>query len=169
MTGIDRAGRAAIEAPAATGPEFPPALDLVPVAIGVVGLVAGALDAGGNPAVSLLRTFAGAAFLGSITDAMLLGHWYLVQPGLERTALLELVRWVRNLCFVEVALLLVPIGMISVFNGSIDDGYNGILGWTNPTRTVPRALMPASVTGPSDATGAAAIRAGSSASRLLMP
>ena len=30
---------------------------------------------------------------GAVTDAMLLGHWYLVQPGLARGPLLELVRW----------------------------------------------------------------------------
>ena len=33
----------------------------------------------------------GAAFIGAITDAMLLGHWYLVQPGLPRKLLNELV------------------------------------------------------------------------------
>ena len=57
----------------------------------VPGLVAAALAAGGNDWVSLLRTFAGAAFLGSVTDAMLLGHWYLVQPGLPRRLLNEMV------------------------------------------------------------------------------
>ena len=49
------------------------------------------LDAGGNAVVSLLRTLVGAAFLGAVTDAMLLGHWYLVQPGLPRRLLHELV------------------------------------------------------------------------------
>jgi hypothetical protein len=71
----------------------------------------------------------GAAFLGSISDAMLLGHWYLVQPGMPRAPLLELVRWTGWLWFPEVALLLVPTGMVSVLNGTIDDGYNGLLGW----------------------------------------
>jgi hypothetical protein len=61
---------------------------------------------------------------------MLLGHWYLVQPGLARGSLLELVRWTADIWFVEVVALLLPTGMISVFDGSIDDGYNGILGWT---------------------------------------
>jgi len=133
MTGIERQATARVVDAA----EFPPALDLVAPLIGAVGLVAAALDAADSrPLVAVARTLVGAAFLGALTDAMLLGHWYLVQPGLERTALLELVRWVRNLCFVEVALLLVPIGMISVFNGSIDDGYNGILGWTWATCAV---------------------------------
>jgi hypothetical protein len=77
----------------------------------------------------LCRTLIGAAFLGSVSDAMLLGHWYLVQPGLARGPLLELVRWVGVIWPFEVVVLLVPTGMVSVFNGTIDDGYGGILGW----------------------------------------
>jgi CHASE2 domain-containing sensor protein len=30
---------------------------------------------------------------------------------------------------VEVAVFVVPTGMVSVLNGSIDDGWNGVLGW----------------------------------------
>jgi hypothetical protein len=71
----------------------------------------------------------GAAFRGAITDAMLLGHWYLVQPGLARRHLLELVRWVVWVWPAELVLLLVPTGMVSVLNGDIDDGYGGLLGW----------------------------------------
>ena len=60
---------------------------------------------------------------------MLLGHWYLVQPGLPRRLLNELVTWVVRVWPVEVALLLVPTGMASVLDGSVDDGWNGTLGW----------------------------------------
>ena len=81
------------------GREFPPALDLV------------------------------APVFGAVSDAMLLGHWYLVQPGLPRRLLNELVSWVIWMWPVEVALLLIPTGMVSVLNGSIDDGWDGILGW----------------------------------------
>jgi hypothetical protein len=98
-------------------------------AIGVIGLVAAGVAAGGNDALAVARTLAGAAFLGAVTDAMLLGHWYLVQPGLRRALLDELVTWVIRVWPVEVGLLLVPTGMISVLNGSIDDGWGGILGW----------------------------------------
>jgi hypothetical protein len=125
MTGIER-DTAARDADV---PEFPPALDLLAPLLGAGGLAAAALDAGGNHWLALLRTFAGAAFLGSITDAMLLGHWYLVQPGLTRAPLLELVRWTSWVWPVEVVSLLLPTGMFSVWSGSIDDGYNGILGW----------------------------------------
>lgn len=109
--------------------EFPPALDLVAPAIGVVGLVAAGVAAGGPHWLAVLRVLAGAGFLGTVSDAMLLGHWYLVQPGLGRGPLLELVRWTAWLWPVEVVALLLPIGMISVLNGSVDDGYAGILGW----------------------------------------
>jgi hypothetical protein len=127
MTGIDR--RSATAPAPAGAAEFPPALDLVPAAIGVVGLVAAGLDAGGNEAVAVLRTLAGAAFLGSITDAMLLGHWYLVQPGLPRRLLNEIVDAVVWIWPVEVFALLLPTGMISVWTGAVDDGWGGMLGW----------------------------------------
>ena len=125
MTGIDRQ-RAEVDVEA---PEFPPALDLIAPAIGFVGLVAAGIAAGDPAALSVARVVAGAAFLGSVTDAMLLGHWYLVQPGMPRAPLLELVRWVAIVWPFEVAVLLWPTGMGSVISGEIDDGYNGILGW----------------------------------------
>ncbi len=128
MTGIDRT----VAEPAAhddRGPEFPPILDLVPALVAVPGLVAAALDAGGNPFTSLLRTFAGALFLGAVTDAMLLGHWYLVQPGLPRRHLNELVRALGWVWPVEVVAMLLPVGMFAVFSGTIDDGWGGQLGW----------------------------------------
>lgn len=125
MTGIER------DAPSsnAIGAEFPPVLDLVPAMIGAIGLVAAAIDAGGNHAVAILRTLVGAAFLGAVTDAMLLGHWYLTQPGLPRRLLNELVRVLGWIWPIEVGALLLPTGMISVWTGSVDDGWNGTLGW----------------------------------------
>ncbi len=124
MTGIDRQ-----EKRFADTPEFPPALDLVAPVIGAVGLVAAGVDAGSPVWLSVARTLVGALFLGAVSDAMLLGHWYLVQPGLERGPLLELVRATGLLWPLEVGILLVPVGMGSVLSGSIDDGYGGILGW----------------------------------------
>lgn len=128
MTGIDRV---ALDRDVEVA-EFPPVLDLIPALIGVVGLVAGGLDAagaGGSSLVSLFRVLVGAAFLGAVTDAMLLGHWYLVQPGLPRAPLLELVRHLSVIWFFEVVALLLPTGMFSVLSGAVDDGYNGTLGW----------------------------------------
>lgn len=124
MTGIQREARTPL-----AGREFPPVVDLIAPAVGVVGLVAAAVNAGGNTVVSLLRTFVGAAFLGAVTDAMLLGHWYLVQPGLPRKHLNDLVRALGWVWPAEVAALLLPTGMFSVWSGAVDDGWNGTLGW----------------------------------------
>jgi hypothetical protein len=109
--------------------DFPPLLDLVAPCAGLMGLVAAGLDAGGPAPLAVVRTIVGAAFLGAVSDAMLLGHWYLVQPGLARGPLLELVRAVGMVWPFEVAALLWPTGMVSVINGSIDDGYAGLLAW----------------------------------------
>lgn len=123
----ERTGSAAPERPGGT--EFPPIVDIAAPLIGLVGLVAAGAAAGGNDALAIARTVVGAAFLGAVTDAMLLGHWYLVQPGLGREPLHELNRWLAIIWPVEVALLLVPTGMVSVWSGAIDDGYGGMLGW----------------------------------------
>ena len=109
--------------------EFPPALDLIAPVIGVAGLVAAGMAAGGPDGLAVARTLAGALFLGAVSDAMLLGHWYLVQPGLGRAPLLELNRWLALTWPVEVGLLLWPTGMLSVLSGTVDDGWDGILGW----------------------------------------
>jgi hypothetical protein len=125
MTGIDRGERRFDRA----APEFPPALDLVAPIVGLVGLVAAGVHAGDPAALSIARVVVGTAFLGAVTDAMLLGHWYLVQPGLARAPILELVRWTAVTWPFELLVLLWPTGMVSVLNGTIDDGYNGLLGW----------------------------------------
>jgi hypothetical protein len=125
MTGVDRDEQRFDR----ETPEFPPSLDLIAPAIGTIGLIAGALAVSGPAPLSLARVLVGAAFLGAITDAMSLGHWYLVQPGLARGALIELVDWSRRLWLPELIVLLWPTGMVSVLNGTIDDGYSGILGW----------------------------------------
>lgn len=124
MTGIDKAKKTFED-----GSEFPPALDLVAPLFGLVALIIAGIDAGEPQALAVARTLIGAMFLGAITDAMLLGHWYLVQPGLARGPLNELVRWTGYVWPFELVALLWPTGMVSVLNGAIDDGYNGMLGW----------------------------------------
>jgi len=125
MTGIDRTVAVKDESVR----EFDPRLDLIAPVVGFIGVIAAGLEAGGPAWLSVARFVTGALFLGCVTDAMLLGHWYLVQPGLARGALLEMVRWTMWLWIPEVALLLVPTGMVSAINGTIDDGYNGLLTW----------------------------------------
>lgn len=102
--------------------------DLIAVAVGAVGLI-GSVVASGGGLVDLLRVLVGAAFLGAVTDLMLLGHWYLVQPGMTRKLLNELTNAVLFIWPLEVVVMILPTGMISVLNGSIDDGWNGILGY----------------------------------------
>jgi hypothetical protein len=102
--------------------------DLIAVAVGAVGLI-GSVVASGGGIVDLLRVLVGAAFLGAVTDLMLLGHWYLVQPGMTRKLLNELTNAVLFIWPLEVVVMILPTGMISVLNGSIDDGWNGILGY----------------------------------------
>ena len=127
MTGIDRAEVDKDD----DALEFPPILDLVAPVVGVVGLIAGAVAAAGSEpvALSIARILTGALLYGTVSDAMLLGHWYLVQPGLARAPLLQLVRWTAIVWPFHLAAYLWPTGMVSVLTGDIDDGYNGLLGW----------------------------------------
>ena len=113
----------------ADAPEFSPRLDLLAALLGLVATILGAMAADGPAALALARTVVGALFIGAVTDAMLLGHWYLVQPGLGRGPLLQMVRVSSLLWLPETVVLLWPTGMVSVRNGTIDDGYNGLLGW----------------------------------------
>ena len=131
MTGIERD---VDESVVRSGSEFNPNLDLVPAAIGFIGLIAAAIDATNGASfatltVALLRTLIGAAFIGAISDGMLLGHWYLVQPGLPRKLLNEMVTALMWLWPLEVGAMLLPTGMISVWLGTVDDGWGGLLGW----------------------------------------
>lgn len=128
MLGDARADRDADTIPAVR--EFPPVLDLAAPVLGFVGLLGAAAVAGGPYPLATARLVVGALFLGAVTDAMLLGHWYLVQPGLARDPIREVVLCVAVIFPFEVAAMLWPTGMTQVLDGTIDDGWNGLLGWT---------------------------------------
>jgi hypothetical protein len=114
-----------------TGPgSFDPRVDLLAPIAGLVALLGAAAGLGGPYALSAARLVTGGMFLGLVTDAMLLGHWYLVQPGLSRGPIRELVRLAAVAWTLDAAMLLVPVGMVSVLNGTINDGYQGLLGVT---------------------------------------
>jgi len=124
MTGIDRQAGSKDTA----GPEFDPRLDLVAPVIGFVGVIL-AGRTGAPSWLAIARLVGGTVLLGAVSNAMLLGHWYLVQPGLDRDYLKELVDWTGRALGPVVVLLLVPTGMLSVLSGDISDGWGGLLGW----------------------------------------
>ena len=118
----------AADAPVA-GKEFPPALDLVAPAFGVIGLLGAAGFVGGSarwrcsgsspaPRCSVPSpTRCSSATGTSPSRASRASH---SASSSRATAIV----WPIEL----VALLLAP-GMLSVLNGSVDDGYGGLLGW----------------------------------------
>ena len=110
-------------------PALPMRLDLLAVVAGVVAIVGGALHDGGPAALAIARIVVGAAFLGGLTFAMLFGHRLLAKPHLGGATL----HWATNGLLVvwpfEVVVMVLPTGMFSVFSGTINDGYGGILGW----------------------------------------
>ncbi len=110
--------------------EFPPVLDLLAVAGGLAGLLGASAAVGGPYALSATRLVIGALFLGALTDAMLLGHWYLVQPGLARGPLRQMVVLAAVIWPFELVAFLWPVGVAQVLDATIDDGFGGLLGWT---------------------------------------
>ncbi|MFM7047432.1 MAG: hypothetical protein ACKOXX_05990 [Actinomycetota bacterium] len=105
-------------------------IDLLAAGIGLIGVVFATLGTDHpDDALWLLRLLVGAVFLGAVSDAMLLGHWYLVQPGMPRKLLNQLTNVLLVVWPIEVMVFLLPVGMISVLNGTVDDGWNGVLGW----------------------------------------
>jgi len=105
-------------------------IDLLGAAVGALGVMLASLGADQqDDALWLARLLVGAVFLGAVSDAMLLGHWYLVQPGMPRKLLNQLTNVLLVVWPLEIAVFLVPTGMISVLNGTVDDGWNGVLGW----------------------------------------
>ena len=109
-------------------------LDVLATAVGFIGVVIATFavehgDGLGSDALWLVRLVVGAMFLGAVSDAMLLGHWYLVQPGMPRKLLNQLTNVLLVVWPIEVLVMLLPTGMLSVLTGAIDDGWNGVLGW----------------------------------------
>ena len=88
-----------------------------------------AIADGGPHPLAVVRPLVGAAFFGAVTDAMLLGHWYLVQPGLARARLNELVRWTVLVWPFEVAAMLCPPACPRCSTDASTTGYGGMLGW----------------------------------------
>ncbi|MCC7077920.1 MAG: hypothetical protein IT198_12410 [Acidimicrobiia bacterium] len=58
--------------------------------VGVVVLAGMAVATDESSIATVFRTLAGAAFVGSVTDEMALGHWYLIDPKLPKVAIARL-------------------------------------------------------------------------------
>ena len=102
----------------------------------VIGLVVLTLvlianqDFSGWPLVrESLRLLFGGLLLGGVTSAMLLGHWYLVQPGLTRKPIDFLCRASMLVLGIDIFLWLLSPSMISVLKGTVSDGWGGTLGY----------------------------------------
>ena len=126
MTGIERE---AAEKDA-DAKEFDPRLDLIAPIIGVVGVIAAALDAGGPTWLAIARFVVGAAFLGRDHRR------HAARPLVPRAARPGPGRAARTRRLDHVA-----VGARSrcccssrpawsrPLNGTIDDGYDGLLSW----------------------------------------
>ena len=117
------------EAAALTGPEFAPALDLDRARLRRDRLARGRGVRGRT-----VRARGGAAPRRRAVprqrqrrDAArpLVSH----AAGLRRDPIKELVLWTAVIWPFEVLVFLWPTGMVQVLNGTIDDGYHGLLGW----------------------------------------
>lgn len=100
-------------------------------AAGLAGAAALALAAEGidgwPQALAAVELFAGAALLGAVTNGMLLGHWYLNQPGLKPWALARL----TQLAFVATiaTALLGLVGTGRLVNASTEGAVLGLPGF----------------------------------------
>ncbi len=94
----------------------------VPVSLGALAAMAAAGTS--SAVVGFLQLAAGAAFLGAVVDGLLLGHWYLTDPGLTRTPIDRF----TTLLFLGV--VLEAIAMLSIGFGSTETSseFNTLLG-----------------------------------------
>ena len=96
--------------------------------IGAVVLGAAATLISGWPAVfAIVQLLAGAAMLGAVTNGMMLGHWYLNQPGLKPWALARLTA--LSLGAVAASLALGLVGVTKLAGASTTGAALGIPGF----------------------------------------
>ena len=84
------------------------ALGVASVPTALATLVALATIAGPGPALATAQLLAGAAFMGAVTDGLLLGHWYLVDRRLPR----DLIRRYAGFLLLAVAVEAVAVGLL---------------------------------------------------------
>lgn len=108
---------------------FPMSLSDTALGVGAVLSTASAIAAGAaqHPeSLGVARALSALLFLGSVTATMVLGHWFLVDPKLDRTAIKRLGAIFVVALPIEVASLMLKPGMIDVV-GSSPGGIGGYL------------------------------------------
>lgn len=98
-------------------------MGLVSVPVAIASLVAMAATGQQSEALALFQLLAGAAFLGSVLDGLLLGHWYLTDRGLSRTPIDRATR------FMLVAVVVEAIAVIAGGFGGVgsSEAFNPLL------------------------------------------
>jgi hypothetical protein len=100
------------------------ALGFVSVPVAVAMLVGLARVPSGALLPALLQLLAGAAFMGAVTDGLLLGHWYLVDRGLARTH----IRRFAVLLIVAVVLEGIAVAVLGFDPTPAAEGFSPLLG-----------------------------------------
>jgi hypothetical protein len=97
---------------------------LLAVPLGVATLVL--LARVGSPSfpLALTQLVAGAAFMGAVTDGLLLGHWYLVDRRLPR----DHIRRVAFLLIAAVIVEAVAVGLLGWGDASVSSEFSPLLG-----------------------------------------
>ncbi len=93
---------------------------LVAVSVSAVGITSGesiALDS-----LAVLNALAGAAALGGVASGMLIGHWYLIDPGMEMEPFHRCFRFFVGALFFEVGVLALVLAFATLSDGTNASG-----------------------------------------------
>jgi hypothetical protein len=102
------------------------AVEVSTVGLAAAAAVAAGLAAGGG-ASAVARSVSGAAFLGAVTDGMVVGHWYLIDPRLPRSVIRRITWVFLGTVVLEAGLLAAPRGMVAEIIHSHRTGVGAVL------------------------------------------
>lgn len=91
-----------------------------------LGMSAASVTATGGwllQALAVVNVFAGAAALGSVTSGMLIGHWYLIDPGMEIEPFRKCFRFFVGSLLLEVAVLLIVLAVVALGGAPGGEGH----------------------------------------------
>ena len=98
----------------------------VALAVSGVGIASG--ESAALDGLAVVNVWAGAAALGGVTSGMLIGHWYLIDPGMEIEPFHKCFRFFVRSIFFEVSVLVAVLAFASIAlprpeSGDVLDGY----------------------------------------------